>query len=157
MTALRVLALLLALAAPAVAQVGDTTYRLPDAAQEERAREVGRELRCLVCQNQSIEDSDASLARDLRLLVRERIAAGDSNEQVVRFVHERYGDFVLLRPPVRASTMLLWASPVLALLGGGALAWTILRRRAAAGGIGDLELSAAEKARLAQLEGRERP
>ena len=150
---LRALALLLALAAPAAAQVGDTTYRLTDPALEARAREVGRELRCLVCQNQSIEDSDAQLARDLRLLVREQIGQGATNEEALRFVHQRYGDFVLLKPPIRASTVLLWATPALA-LGGGALAVLLLLRRRRVAGIGDEALSETERARLREIEGK---
>lgn len=149
--AVRALALLLALAAPALAQVGDTTYRLNDPALEARAREVGRELRCLVCQNQSIEDSDAQLARDLRVLVREQIGQGASNEEALRFVHQRYGDFVLLKPPVRASTVLLWGTPLLA-LGGGALAVFLLLRRRRTTGIGDVALTEAERAKLAEIE-----
>jgi len=146
------LALLLLAAPMAAAQIGDTTYRLTDPAQEQRAREIGRELRCLVCQNQSIEDSDASLARDLRLLVREQIAAGASDEEVMRFVHQRYGDFVLLRPPVNTATLLLWATPALALLGGLFFIWRIRRRSAAvAAGVGEVELTEAERARLAEL------
>jgi cytochrome c-type biogenesis protein CcmH len=142
------LALLLAL--PAFAQVGDTSYRLRDPAQEERAREIGRELRCLVCQNQSIEDSDASLARDLRKIVREQIEQGKSNEEVMRFVHDRYGDFVLLRPPFRWSTFLLWATPALALMGGLLAIFLSLRRRAVAPA-GIPELTEEERARLAAL------
>ncbi len=81
---------------------------LPDAKLEERARNLSRELRCMVCQNQSIDDSDAPLARDLRLLVRERLKAGDSDRQVMDFLTARYGDFVLLNPPMNAKTFLLW-------------------------------------------------
>src|SRR5205823_6770465 len=84
---------------------------LADPALEARAREVSRDLRCLVCRNQSIDDSDADLAHDLRVLVRERVAAGDSNEQVIAFVRARYGDFVLLRPPFAIGTALLWGGP----------------------------------------------
>ncbi|MGG5820303.1 cytochrome c-type biogenesis protein [Falsiroseomonas sp. HW251] len=104
---------------------------LPDPAQEERARALGREIRCMVCQNQSIEDSEASLARDLRLIVRERIAAGDSDAGVIEFLHARYGDFVLLKPPFAWSTAALWATPLIAVLGGLGLI-VGLRRRAAA-------------------------
>ncbi len=147
----RLLLALLLLAAPAAAQIGDTTYRLTDPAQEQRARAIGQELRCLVCQNQSIEDSDASLARDLRLLVREQIATGASDDEVMRFVHQRYGDFVLLRPPVNWATMLLWATPALALLGGLFAIWQVRRR--AATGVGEVELTEAERARLAELKG----
>lgn len=147
-----ILAVVLCAAMPAArAQIGDTTYRLADPALEMRAREIGKELRCLVCQNQSIEDSDASLARDLRLLVREQIERGASDAEVIRFVHERYGDFVLLRPPFRLSTALLWATPVIALLLGGPLAWSVLRRRAAAP-LSPADLTEAERARLAALE-----
>ena len=135
---------------PAPAQIGDTTYRLSDPAQEQRAREIGRGLRCLVCQNQSIEDSDAPLARDLRRIVREQIERGASDEQVVRFVHERYGDFVLLRPPFNLATALLWATPAVALLGGLFLLW---RARRHAGDIGETELTEAERQRLAKLQG----
>lgn len=109
-------ALLLALAGRAAAiQPGEA---LRDPAAEARARAISAELRCLVCQNQSIDDSDAPLAQDLRRLVRERIAAGDDDTAVVRRVVERYGNFVLLRPPVTPATWLLWGAPLL-LLGGG--------------------------------------
>jgi cytochrome c-type biogenesis protein CcmH len=91
---------------------------LADPTLESRAREVGQELRCLVCRNQSIDDSDADLAHDLRVLVRERIKAGDSNDQVIAYIRSRYGDFVLLRPPVETGTLLLWGGPALILLIG---------------------------------------
>ena len=140
---------ILLLALPAWAAVGDPNERLPDPAKEALAREIGRELRCLVCQNQSIEDSDAQLARDLRRLVRERVAAGEDSAAVIRFVHDRYGDFVLLRPPVTAATMLLWATPVLA-LGGGIAVIMFRRRRALAEAAA---LSPDEAKRLAELDG----
>ena len=121
---------------------------LADPVLEERAREVGRELRCMVCQNQSIEDSDADLAHQLRRLVREQITAGKSNNEVVHFMHDRYGDFVLLRPPFNAATVLLWATPALALL-LGLLAILLMRRRPAE----TLPpLTEAERERLARLE-----
>lgn len=88
---------------------------LPDAKLEGRARAISADLRCLVCQNQSIDDSNAPLARDLRLLVRERLKAGDNDEQVHRYVVDRYGDFVLLKPPFRMSTLILWLAPLIAL------------------------------------------
>lgn len=147
------LGLWLLLAVPALAAVGDPAERLADPAKEARAQSLGRELRCMVCQNQSIEDSDADLARDLRRVVREQIAAGRSDEQVMRFVHERYGDFVLLRPPVNAATALLWASPALALGGGLLLIRAMRRRRSALAGAEPAALTAAERARLARLEG----
>ena len=144
-------ALLLALAAPAFAAVGRPEDRLPDPAQESRAQEIGRELRCMVCQNQSIEDSDADLARDLRRIVRERVAAGDDSAAVMRFVHDRYGDFVLLRPPLNPVTALLWAMPVIA-LGGGLAVILTRRRRLAATGIEPTPLTEAERRRLEDLE-----
>ncbi len=95
---------------------------------EKRARDVSKNLRCLVCQNQSIDDSDAELARDLRLLVRERIKTGDTNEQVIEYVVSRYGDFVLLKPPFKTSTYVLWVGPALVLM-IGIMALIILFRR----------------------------
>ena len=103
---------------------------LADPRLEARAREVGSELRCLVCRNQSIDDSDADLAHDLRVLVRERIQVGDSNDQVVGFVRARYGDFVLLRPPFEIGTALLWGGPLLVLLLGGLAIRRFYRNRA---------------------------
>jgi cytochrome c-type biogenesis protein CcmH len=145
------LALLLLASASAMPAwaLSDPAEQLPDAAQEQRARIIGRELRCLVCQNQSIEDSDAELARDLRRIVREQVAAGRSDGQVMAYLHDRYGDFVLLRPPFTAGTALLWATPVLA-LGAGALLVLGLRRRRAAPA--PAALTAAEQARLAELD-----
>src|ERR1700704_2697618 len=107
---------------------------MSDPAKELRARDLLRELRCMVCQNQSIDDSDAPLARDLRLLVRERIAAGDSDAQVLDFLVARYGEFVLLKPRFTPHTWLLWLLPPLALAGGGFALWTQGRRRAKAAG-----------------------
>ena len=150
---IRALALLLALAGPAFGAVGDPVLQLPDAAQEERARGIGRELRCLVCQNQSIEDSDADLARDLRRIVREQVSAGRSDAEVVGFVHQRYGDFVLLRPRFSAATALLWATPAVALLAGGLLLRSARRRPAASAASAPGALTEAERARLARLEG----
>jgi cytochrome c-type biogenesis protein CcmH len=151
---IRILLLFLALAGPAWA-VADPAELLPDPVQEERARGIGRELRCLVCQNQSIEDSDAELARDLRRIVREQVASGRSDSQVLAFLHDRYGDFVLLRPPFSAATALLWATPVVALGGGLLLVLALRRRNAAAARRAPVPLSAEETARLARLEGRE--
>ena len=88
---------------------------LKDATLETRARDISKDLRCLVCQNQSIDDSDAALARDLRVIVRERLTAGDSDTQVIDFVRARYGNYVLLKPPFEADTYLLWLSPFLLL------------------------------------------
>src|ERR1700757_1789857 len=102
---------------------------MSDPAREARARSLSRELRCMVCQNQSIDDSEPPLARDLRLLVRERIAAGDSDAQVMDFLVARYGEFVLLKPRFNPHTLLLWLVPPLALLGGGVALWHYSRRR----------------------------
>jgi cytochrome c-type biogenesis protein CcmH len=122
---------------------------LPDQAQEARAREISRELRCLVCQNQSIDDSDASLARDLRILLRQRIAAGDSDQQARQFLVDRYGDYVLLKPPFKKTTLVLWLGPLLLLLGGGAAAFAVYRQRRLKPAADTL--SPEEKARLDRL------
>lgn len=103
--------------------------QLADPAKEARARRLSAELRCLVCQNQSIDDSDAALAVDLRRLVRERIIAGDDDAAIRAFLVARYGEFVLLNPPLSGRTILLWSLPGLALLLGGAAAWSLFRRR----------------------------
>jgi cytochrome c-type biogenesis protein CcmH len=127
---------------------------MSDPAKEARARDLSRELRCMVCQNQSIDDSDAPLARDLRLLVRERIATGDSDSQVIDFLVARYGEFVLLKPRFSPHTLLLWLLPPLALIGGGVALWLYSRRRANAGSPADpalLHLTAEEEARLERL------
>lgn len=100
---------------PFRAQAIEPGEALKDAGLEERARDIGRQLRCLVCQNQSIDDSDAPLARDLRRLVRKRLVAGDTDREAVAYIHARYGDFVLLRPPVDERTWLLWFGPAAAL------------------------------------------
>ncbi len=124
---------------------------LDDPALEARAREISAGLRCLVCQNQSIDDSDAQLARDLRTIVRERLVAGDSDEQVVGFVVARYGEYVLLNPPVRAQTLVLWGSPLI-LLAIGLLAILGLRRGQAAVAA-PAPLSAEEQKRVEALLG----
>ena len=125
---------------------------MTDPAKETRARELSRELRCMVCQNQSIDDSDAPLARDLRLLVRERIAGGDSDSQVIDFLVARYGEFVLLKPRLTPHTLLLWLLPPLALIGGGAALWMFSRRRRVGEGADPLmKLSREEEERLERL------
>ena len=103
--------------------------RLKDPILEARARDISKGLRCLVCQNQSIDDSDASLARDLRVLVRERLTAGESDDQVIAYVTSRYGDYVLLEPPLKPTTYLSWFGPVGIFLVGGAAVFVFLRRR----------------------------
>jgi cytochrome c-type biogenesis protein CcmH len=127
---------------------------MSDPAKEARARDLSRELRCMVCQNQSIDDSEAPLARDLRLLVRERIAGGDSDAQVIDFLVARYGEFVLLKPPLERHTLLLWLLPPVALFGGGLVLWLSWRRRqktAAAGDESPFQLTAEEESRLQRL------
>ena len=141
-------ALLMALAGPACAVTPDEI--LKDPALEARARHLSQELRCMVCQNQSIDDSDAQLAHDLRVLVRERLSAGDSDKQVLDFLVARYGDFVLLKPPLKIDTLLLWGLPPAALLAGLAALIIMARRRKAV----DLQppaLTAAEQRKIATL------
>jgi cytochrome c-type biogenesis protein CcmH len=105
---------------------------LADPKLEARARDLSAQLRCMVCQNQSIDDSNAELARDLRLLVRERLKAGDSDDAIRAYLVQRYGDFILLKPPVKAETLALWGAPIVILLvGGGAIFLNLRRRRAA--------------------------
>jgi cytochrome c-type biogenesis protein CcmH len=110
--------------------------RLPDPKLETRAVELQKQLRCLVCQGQSLDESNAPLAADLRRLIRERIAAGDTNEEVQRYLVARYGDFVLMKPPLKPDTYILWLGPLVVLLAGGATVALVAgkaRRRAAAG------------------------
>lgn len=141
------MALLLAvMALPALAVRPDEI--LPDATLEARARALGRDLRCLVCQNQSIDDSDADLARDLRRLVRERLVAGDSDAQIRTFLVDRYGDFVRLDPPLKASTMVLWFGPPLVLALGLTGIIVFIRRREAESPEG---LDPIERARLERV------
>jgi cytochrome c-type biogenesis protein CcmH len=123
--AVRVL-LLLALLMPGAAYAVQPDEVLKDPALEGRARALSAQLRCLVCQNQSIDDSDAPLARDLRLIVRERLVAGDSDAEVTRFLVARYGEFVLLRPPFAMHTLLLWLTPLLLLAAAAAgIGWRL--------------------------------
>jgi len=117
---------------------------------ERRARTISAELRCMVCQNESIDDSNADLARDLRVLVRERLVAGDTDEQVLEFLVARYGEFVLLRPRLQMSTLLLWGFPIAVLLVGGvAIVLSIRRRRASS--METTPLSESEKKQLKKL------
>jgi cytochrome c-type biogenesis protein CcmH len=160
MERLRSLLMVLALVASTVASTPAWAVQpdevLPDAAMEARARALSKELRCMVCQNQSIDDSDAPLARDLRVLVRERLKGGDSDRQVVDFLVDRYGEFVLLKPRLNWHTALLWLGPPATLL-GGALALFLVARRRSLRGATDLakpdggNLTPAEEARLARL------
>lgn len=130
---------------------------LKDPALEARARAITQNLRCLVCQNQSVDDSNADLARDLRILVRRRLSAGDSDREVVDYVVSRYGDFVLLKPPLNAETLLLWFGPALVLAGAAAGAWFYVRRRRAAAAGSSAPLSEDERRRLTALVEDEQP
>jgi cytochrome c-type biogenesis protein CcmH len=142
------LAFALALCCTAPCFAVEPGEKLSDPALEARAREISKELRCLVCQNESIDDSGAELAHDLRVLVRERLVAGDSDPEVVAYLQRRYGDFVLLKPPVSPRTWLLWFGPIAILLlaGGGMLLLGRRRTRSA-----PAPLSDEERRRLAKL------
>lgn len=149
---IRSLLLVLMLCLPLPARAVEPTEMLADPVLEARAREISKGLRCLVCRNESIDDSNAALAKDLRLLVREQISAGKTDEQVVNFIVERYGEYVLLRPRFSGMTALLWLAP-LGFLGLGLAAASIyLRRRSSE--LAPPPLSAEEEARLAALLGR---
>ena len=154
MRSLCLIIVLLTVAAAPCAIAVEPDEVLSDAALEARARALSRELRCMVCQNQSIDDSEAPLARDLRILVRERLQAGDSDRQVIDFLVARYGEFVLLRPRFSWHTAVLWLGPAAMLLIGGCAVLVLARRyrtnfAAAAGG--QQELTAAERARLSDI------
>jgi cytochrome c-type biogenesis protein CcmH len=147
-----VVALTLAASSPASAVQPDEI--LPNAALETRARALSKELRCMVCQNQSIDDSDAPLARDLRVLVRERLQAGDSDRQVIDYLVGRYGEFVLLKPRFSWRTALLWLGPAAILLIGASGLFALARRyraNADSGGAERAKLTPAEEARLAEI------
>ena len=144
---LRTLALLLLMAGPALAVLPDEI--LPDPALEARAREISKGLRCLVCRNENIDESNADLARDLRLLVRERLVAGDTDEQVVQYVVDRYGEYVLLKPRFNGTNLLLWSSGPAMMLLAGWVGFTFVRRRRNAPP--EPALSEAEQARLKEL------
>lgn len=143
-----ILALMLVMASPALAVQPDEV--LDDPELEARAREISSVLRCPVCQAENIDESNADLSRDLRLLVRDRLVAGDSDQQVVDYIVDRYGEYVLFKPLRTGGNLVLyWAGPAL-LLAGGAVAFTFLRRRARAGGAPE-PLSIAEQQRLAEI------
>ena len=154
---LLLLAATLAAAGPSFAVRPDEI--LPDPQLEARARALSHELRCMVCQNQSIDDSDAPLAHDLRVLVRDRLKAGDTDQGVLDYLVARYGEFVLLKPRFEWQTMPLWLAPVTILsIGGLTLVVAVRRRRRARGTSIDTPapLSKSEQARLAELTGAER-
>lgn len=143
------LATSLALSTPALAVQPDEI--LADPALEERARDISKDLRCLVCRNENIDDSNAELARDLRLLVRERLVEGDSNEEVIDYVVDRYGEYVLLNPTARGANWILWwAGPIMLVLGLG-IGFSFLRRREKAVEPVVAALSEEEQARLKEI------
>jgi len=144
-------ALALVMAAPALAVQPDE--KLDDPVLEQRAREVSKGLRCLVCQNESIDDSNADLARDLRLLVRERIVAGDSNDEAVQYIVDRYGEFVLLEPRFDGKNAILWLGGPLLLILGAFVAVRVMSRqsRRAKAGSGVEALSEEEQRKLDEL------
>jgi cytochrome c-type biogenesis protein CcmH len=145
----RLLMILMLVAAPVWAVQPDEI--LDDPALESRARELSKALRCLVCRNESIDDSNAELARDLRLLVRERLVAGDSDDEAISFIVDRYGEYVLLNPKTSGSNLVLWlAGPAMLLIALG-VALVYLRRRSAAPKVADAGLSAEEEARLKEI------
>ena len=125
---------------------------LDDPVLEQRARDLSTGLRCLVCRNESIDESNAELARDLRLLLRERLVAGDSDKEAVDFIVDRYGEYVLLKPTVTGSNLMLWLAGPIMLLIAAAMGWSFLRKRSQAVKAADKDsLSEAEKERLRQI------
>ena len=147
-TGLPALLIALLLALPAMAVNPDEV--LDDPALESRARDLSVQIRCLVCQNQSIDDSDAQLARDLRVLVREQLVEGKTDQQVLDFLVERYGEFVLLKPAVNQRTLMLWAAPFALLVIGGIVVFRYTRRRVAVAAPAS-DLSDAEQAELSRI------
>ncbi|HEY1722838.1 MAG TPA: cytochrome c-type biogenesis protein [Magnetospirillaceae bacterium] len=144
------LALMMVVAVTGAAAAVEPSERLADPAQEARARAISRILRCLVCQNESIDESGADLAHDIRVLLRQRIAAGDTDAQAIQYIVDRYGQFVLLKPPVEPATYALWFAPlVLLVIGGGAIAIRLRSRRAQPESM--TPLSQDERERLAVL------
>lgn len=135
-----------------LAAASDPADRLPDPAQEARARAIFRDVRCLVCQNESIDDSEAELARDLRQIVREQVRAGRSEAEIKRFLTDRYGEFVLMTPRFNPGNLVLWVGPFLIVVAGLALLLVRLRNRSS-----DAELSASEADRLSRLYEDETP
>jgi cytochrome c-type biogenesis protein CcmH/NrfF len=145
------LAVMIALVSSVAARAAEPDEVLADPALEARARHLSTGLRCLVCQNQSIDDSNAPLARDLRVIVRERLVAGDTDQQVMTYVVARYGDYVLLKPPLNLATLILWATPAVLLL----LAFLIIFRRGPTRAV-PAPLSTSEEQRLAGLLGKDK-
>ena len=143
-------AIAVALALAGAAQAVEPDEMLKDPAQEARAEAIGRQLRCPVCKTESIEESDADFTKDLRKVVREQIAAGKSDKEVLDFMHDRYGDFILLRPPFKPATWALWLAPPVILVLGGIFAFFMTRRRPTTPEA--QPLTAAEKAEVEALK-----
>jgi cytochrome c-type biogenesis protein CcmH len=134
---------------PVMAGAVEPDEMLEDPVLEERARDISKQLRCVVCQNQDIDSSNAGVARDLRILVRERLVAGDGDEEAIAYIHARYGDYVLMRPPLNASTLALWSAPIVLVFVSLLVGWSVIskaRRRTAT--IGFSEDEEAEIARF---------
>jgi cytochrome c-type biogenesis protein CcmH len=140
------------LMAPAFAFAVTPEEMLRDPKQEARARALSAQLRCMVCQNESLDESEASLAADIRRLVREKIVAGESDEAIKAFLVARYGDFILLKPPLKIETVLLWAAPVLMLVIGGAAIFVAIRRRGPAPASALTDTEAAKLATIVDKE-----
>jgi len=152
---LHAVALLIALVASSTAWAVEPNEMLADPVLEARARAISKELRCMVCQNESIDDSQAPLAHDLRVLVRERLKAGDSDAQVMNFLVSRYGEFVLLKPPLSWHTLALWGTPPGLLLLGLVMIVVVARRRRTMPPVAGASLTPAEEARIAEILGGE--
>ena len=143
--------LLFILLTPFGARAVEPSEILPDPVLEARARAISAGLRCMVCQNQSIDDSEADLAKDLRVLIREKLKAGDSDDQIRAYLVQRYGDFILLKPPFEWGTLLLWLGPALVLALGAGGSVLAARRKSAETAVAPAELSEAEKQKLAAI------
>ncbi len=143
------------LLAPLAARAVQPDEIMADPRLEARARALSMQLRCMVCQNELIDESHADLARDLRVLVRERLQAGDSDDQIRAFLVRRYGDFILLKPPLKLKTWLLWGAPFLVLLTGGAIIFIARRRQKSLAPANSLSLSDAERVKLEAMLGEE--
>lgn len=125
---MRLITLSLFLLFPLMAFAVEPDEMLQDPVLEQRARDISKELRCVVCQNENIDGSNAGVARDLRILVRERLVAGDSDDEVIAYVHARYGDFVLMRPPLKPSTLALWLAPFILVLVSLLVGWAVISK-----------------------------
>ncbi len=148
---LSILALCLFVSVGTAHAVSDPSELLSNPAQEARAEAIGHQLRCLVCQNESIEDSNADLARDIRTIIRQQVVAGQTNQQIIAYMVQRYGTFILLKPPLDPMTALLWGTPIIALLIGLGIACFAVWRQRRQPAPGPAPLSEAERARLENL------